>query len=334
MKNILIKGLVCCSILFSIQSCSQNKKEMDNKATELLGNLYKDVKYMDRQVSYHAIVSTGGATVEVYINGYPIHRVPAIAGRGGNSGGSNPINKYILKSGEQNWEVRVYPAYNSDGTQQAQLSKEARFTIRLDKLRFNDNGVDNLADPVTLLETPKAYETSATGNTEEAYKDAGKPMMIYKGTFNADVPYSLKGWSESSDLTKEDQDVLKKELVSKYEELRNILANRQSDKFAEKILGREKEISQSLFYTKVLNDDYMKTFFDKVTKNGKKMEKLENYKMVFYGNKMVALETSDINYLYNPILAATYSDGKKEKLITYYVTFHRPKAGGPLEIIR
>ena len=59
-------------------------------------------------------------------------------------------------------------------------------------------------------------------------------MMIYKGTFNADVPYSLKGWSESSDLTKEDQGVLKKELVSKYEELRNILANGQSDKFAEK----------------------------------------------------------------------------------------------------
>ena len=118
----------------------------------------------------------------------------AVVGQSGRTGGSNPINECILKSGEQNWEVRVYPAYNSDGTQQAQLSKEARFTIRLDKLRFNDNGVDNLEDPVILMETPKVFEVSAKGNTEETYKDAGKPVMIYKGTFNADVPYTLKGW--------------------------------------------------------------------------------------------------------------------------------------------
>ena len=45
-----------------------------DKATELLGNLYKDVKYREREVSYHAIVSTDAATVEVYINGYPIHQ--------------------------------------------------------------------------------------------------------------------------------------------------------------------------------------------------------------------------------------------------------------------
>ncbi|MCT3939633.1 hypothetical protein HZP52_03710 [Elizabethkingia anophelis] len=327
----------CLLIFFAFLLClcisGQEYTLEHDKATELLGNLYKDVKYREREISYHAIVSTGAATVEVYINGYPIHQEKAVVGQSGRTGGSNPINECILKSGEQNWEVRVYPAYNSDGTQQAQLSKEARFTIRLDKLRFNDNGVDNLSDPVILLETPKAFEVSATGNTEETYKDAGKPMMIYKGTFNADVPYILKGWGDSVDLTKEDKSLLEKELVVKYKELWDLLDKRQTDLLAEKILNREKEISQALFYTKDENDNYLKTFFDKFGKEEKKMKPLENYKMVFYGNKMVALVSNDPVYKYYPVLRANYGENGR-KMLSYIMVFHRPKVGRPLEIIR
>lgn len=327
----------CLPIFFTFLLClyisGQGHKIEHDKATELLGDLYKDVKYREREVSYHAIVSTGAATVEVYINGYPIHQEKAVVGQSGRTGGSNPINECILKSGEQTWEVRVYPVYNSDGTQQAQLSKEVRFTIRLDKLRFNDNGVHNLADPVILMETPKAFEVSATGNTEETYKDAGKPMMIYKGTFNADVPYTLKGWESSLDLTKEDKNLLEKELLEKYKELWDLLDKRQTDLLAEKILNREKEISQVLFYTKDENDNYLKTFFDKFGKEGKKMKPLGNYKMVFYGNKMVALVSNDPVYKDYPVLRANYGeDGRK--MLSYIMVFHRPKAGAPLEIIR
>ena len=207
--------------------------------------------------------------------------------------GSNPINKYILKSGEQNWEVRVYPAYNTDATQQKKLAKGARFTVRLEKLRFTDVGIDNLADPIILIDTPLEYDTSGTGNTEEYYKDAGKPMMVYKGKFSAEVPYNLKGWSESVDLSKEDQKVLQAQAVEKYRELWKMLDKRETGKFAENILKREKETSQALFYTKILNDDYMEAFFDRVDKQGKKMKPLENYKMVFSGNKMVTLESTD-----------------------------------------
>ena len=293
MKRILIKAIIGCLIMCNTQSCSQKKETMDKNAIELLGSLYKDVQYMDRQISNHAVVSSGGATVEVYINDFPIHREAAIVGKDGRSGGSNPINKYILKSGEQNWEVRVYPAYNTDATQQKKLAKGARFTVRLEKLRFTDVGIDNLADPIILIDTPLEYDTSGTGNTEEYYKDAGKPMMVYKGKFSAEVPYNLKGWSESVDLSKEDQKVLQAQAVEKYRELWKMLDKRETGKFAENILKREKETSQALFYTKILNDDYMEAFFDRVDKQGKKMKPLENYKMVFSGNKMVTLESTD-----------------------------------------
>lgn len=32
--------------------------------------------------------------------------------------------------------------------------------------------------------------------------DAGKPYIEYSGTFQADVPYTLSGWENSTDLSK------------------------------------------------------------------------------------------------------------------------------------
>ena len=329
--------MVLLSFLFILCSCKelvgQNQEEMNNKAIALLGNLYRDVKYLDKEVSYHAVVSSGAATVEVYINGYPIHREPAVVGKSGSKSGSNPINKYILQSGEQHWEVRVYPAISPKTINfEKEISKNARFIVRLEKLRFTDVGVETLADPIVLIETPINYESDNSGNVEEVYKDAGKPMMVYKGTFAAQVPYVLDGWSKSVDLTQENSQTLQKELVEKYKELLKMLDERRTGDFAEKIVKREKEISQALFYTKDLNDDYMETFFEGYDKKDKKMKPLENYKMVFFGKNLIALESNDINYLYKPSLIATYNNDKRRN--NYLMFFHRPKPGAPLEIIR
>lgn len=111
-----------------------------------------------------------------------------------------------------------------------------------------------------------------------------------------------------------------------------MLDKRQTDEIAESIVKRERETEQALYYTKDLNDDYMQTFFDGFDKEGKKMKPFENYKIVFYGDKMVTLESSNINYLYKPVLMATYNNDKKR--LNYYLAFHRPKPGAPLEIIR
>ncbi|QAR30785.1 hypothetical protein EQP59_05250 [Ornithobacterium rhinotracheale] len=340
-----MKKLLTLCFAFVLSACNgQNQKEMNNKAQELLGNLYKNVEYRDEAISNHMVVSSGGATVEVYINGYPIHREPVVIGKRsgrGMIGGSNPINEYILKSGVQEWEVRVYPAYSmATKSQEKTLSENTRFIMRLEKLRFTDNGVEHLAPAKVIIETPMVSKTTSTGNTEQVYKDAGKPMAIYKGTFIAEVPYILKGWSESVDLTKEDPKKLKEELVEKYQELWNILDKRRTDLFAEKILKRETETAQALFYTKVLNDDYMNTFFENVGKEDKKMDLLKDYKMVFYGKYMISLEHEKVGDLpYLPALSAVYNDKTDEgtiftRYITYYIAFHRPKPGAPLEIIR
>lgn len=103
---------------------------------------------------------------------------------------------------------------------EAMLQEENRFLLRLEKLRFDKDGnVKTLAAPFTLIETPMDYDYDENDNEEQFYKDVGKPMIVYKGTFNTEVPYVLKGWSESVDLTKENQEKLKEELVDKYLEL-------------------------------------------------------------------------------------------------------------------
>lgn len=67
------------------------------------------------------------------------------------------------------------------------------------------------------------------------------------------------------------------------------------------------------------------------------MYPIENYKMVFSGSgKIVTLER--IDHLYDPPLAGWYifkKDNKEfNRLKTFYLNFHRPKKGSPLEIIR
>jgi hypothetical protein len=59
--------------------------------------------------------------------------------------------------------------------------------------------------------------------------------------------------------------------------------------------------------------------------------------MIFSGNgKMITLER--IDHLYDPPLAGWYIQKKDKedlnKLKTFYLNFHRPKLGFPLEVIR
>ena len=63
------------------------------------------------------------------------------------------------------------------------------------------------------------------------------------------------------------------------------------------------------------------------------MYPIENYKIKFYGDgKIVALERGDV--LGYPSLIGSYKEGDRNKSNWFYLYFHRPKAGGPLEVIR
>lgn len=330
MKKSAIFGFLACFVMLANQSCSQNKKAMDQKATSIIGNLYKDVKFKDQAVNYHAEIQIGGCAFEFYVNDMAVQKYAGDDGSG-SVGLSAPINMNILKSGVQTWELRVFPP-EVHGKRIAALPEGVKLELSVEALKFRQDGVDHTAAPIVLLQTPTVQK-----DNKLIYADAGKPFMVYKGTFRADVPYEIKGWSESVDLSKEDTTALQKELVATYEKYRDWLSKRALDEIAGSLAQKDKDRAQVTFYDKALNEDHLNTFLDRYGAPNLSMLPLEHYKMVFSGNgKMVTLERADHPY-YPALIGESHQkkDGKdKIYTMTYYMNFHRPHAGAPLEVIR
>ena len=76
----------------------------------------------------------------------------------------------------------------------------------------------------------------------------GKPYVEYSGTFQANVPYQLKGWQDGEKFDLSDSLNLKKEVLNKFNELRNMIINKEENKFEESILYKRKRSSSSFIY--------------------------------------------------------------------------------------
>lgn len=321
MKNTLTLIFLCISLV----SCSQNKKNMDS-VTNLLGNLDAQVKFREQAVNYHAGIHVGGCSFEFFVNDMPV--VQYFGDGNGTMNTSAPINPYILHSGKQTYRLVVYPALFK-GEQTTTLSTGVEMDIAIEGLRHRADGVDNIVPRFQLLSTPKKKD--ADGN--EVYADAGKNIMVYQGTFEAKVPYELTGWSQSADLTKEDTSRLKTEVVAAYNALAGLIKAKDLNGIARLVYEKEKELAQSLFYNHENAEENVKEFMDTYGRDGLEMQPLENYKLVFYGPRVVALERVDLKGK-SPLLAFYKGNDGRKKYKMYYCYLHKPKGSNKLEIIR
>jgi len=317
-----------------VHAChSQNKEEMEAEVNSLLSNLYKEVQYQDESINYQMQITIGGCGFEVLVNDLDVYRDPD-PGNGELEGSISMnigINNNILKSGLQTWEVRVYPISNIAFSLDT-LSENISLTIRINAVRYHDKGVTQLVEPIYLLETPLVEKKSKL-----VYADAGKPMMVYKGTFEAKVPYELVGWSKSRDLRRMDQDKLFAMLLNEYRVFSSYIKEGELDHIAKTVKRSYEDRAQYLFFTKEDNENQMDIFNKAYSRPKLKVYPLENYKMTFWGDgRMVTLER--IDYKFNSALIAEYPVMRREKEdienISYNLFFHIPEGSDQLEIIR
>ena len=314
-----------------VHAChSQNKEEMEATVNSLLGNLYKEVQYQDESINYQMQITVGSCAFQVLVNDSYV-----LSDAGHDASGSISLNKginnNILKSGVQTWEVWVYPP-NDKEIDLKVLPEGASLTIRVNAVRYHDKGVTQLVEPIYLLETPLVEKEGKL-----VYADAGKPMMVYKGIFEAKIPYDLIGWSKSQDLRKMNQDKLHDMLLSQYKLLGSYIEQSKIDQIAEIHKKNYTERAQYFFFTKEDNEHQMEIFNKLYNRSDFKVYPLENYKMTFWGDgRMVTLERTD--YIFNPALISEFPimRGKKEDIenISYRLFFHIPEGSDQLEIIR
>lgn len=322
--------------LFSLSCFAQPEKGEDASVKTIFGTFYKNVKHMDRRINYHAQVMIGGCNYEVLINDYPVDRYFGPAN--GSLSGSVPINIAILRPGLQTWKIRVYPVRNRVEKQgkvtlesQAEIQDGARVALRIEGIRFKVNGdVEKRFGKVMEFSAPLEKDQQ-TGQSK--FADAGQAFVEYSGTFQADVPYELPGWSESEDLTKTDTLALKQALVDTYQQFASWLQEGDLEQMAVAKLKAEEEKAQAYFYDERTNKDFVSTFIERWGQPGLQMQPLENFKLSFYGDgKLVTL--TDVIDGGSPLWGNYKLPNGAYKHNTYFLYFHRPKGKQTLQIIR
>ncbi|KFC18422.1 hypothetical protein SAMN04488097_3664 [Epilithonimonas lactis] len=332
----MYKYFILIISLISLQSCGQNKETMDAKSTEILGNLYKDVKHIDQRINYQAMIFIGGCNYEVLINDYPVDRY--FGPGNGSASGSTPINIAILKPGVQNWKIRIYPVRDRkevDGkvtlVPQSEIQPGARVELDIEGVRFGDNGgIEKRFGKVVEFRAPTKKDEK---NGQNILNDAGKPYIEYSGTFEADVPYTLAGWQNSTDLNGVDANTLKQQLLKQYENFHKLLQDGNLNQIANQKLNAEKEIAQAYFYDKKTNDKFLSTFIERWGQKGLKMKPIENYKVALYGDGKIAT-LIDVIDGGSPLWGNYEVADGKFKNNTYLLYFHIPKGKKELEVIR
>ena len=328
--------LILFSLLFSLQSCGQNNKVMDEKVTEIFGSLYKDVKYYDQRINYHADIFIGGCNYEVLINDF---LVDSYYGSGnGAMNTSIPINTAILHKGEQRWKIRVYPVHDKKeingkitSVSRPLIQDGARVEISIEGIRFKENGdIEKQFGKVVDFEAPLKKDEKTGKNV---FADADKPYIEYSGAFQADVPYQLEGWTNSENLTKIDSNILKQKILKEYQKFHRWLQYRDLEEIALSKLNAEAEDAQAFFYDKNTNDEYISSFIKMWGQKGLEMQPIENYKVCIYGDGKIAtlIDTIDGG---SPLWGNYEVEKNKYKHNTYLLYFHIPKGKKELEVIR
>ena len=293
-----MKKLFFISLLIVSMSNCQDKKDIKN-------NHYEKQAAMKEKPIY-TIKITSANPYEIYVNDMPLEKDHEV----GSSNTETPFNDFILKSGIQQFKIRIFPNKGKTVVDKAGIDY---IDVKIYKY---SKGLSNM--------TPD----NATVIKQIDLKDLQEQAVVEKQfTLTLSVPYNIKGWSDSVDLSKEDQNKLKTEVLATYNEIRSLINSGDIAGFTKKYKVRNAEVNASFLDNAEAikeDDEWMKT---RVSNSKGHMKPITNVMMKLNGNgKIVYIENEKQE---SPLIS---DDGKYEEV--YNILLHRPKPGAPLEIIR
>lgn len=243
---------------FWINRNNMIKKDQTNKEYPIKGNQVITKKIMN-SIDIHS----QSLQFEVYIDDVLLYNFKGEATKNqGGAIGSHDINPLLLSSGLHEVKVRLYPSYGDlvfgDGGGINLVFFQYPYP-NLKQVTYNENmnGEEGI-----FLDQQKEFWMAEKGEygkpsyvaahyeSKEPLKLKGLPMYEWRSTFEASVPFDYVGWRNSVNLKKENEesDALKKELYSKYNNIYEIIKNKEIDKFISLIKEREELTGKTLFY--------------------------------------------------------------------------------------
>jgi len=109
-----------------------------------------------------------------------------------------------------------------------------------------NNKIDGAKD--TLIKD--YFAPSTTGKKDGSFKYADTSYFEDTFTFEAEVPYTLKGWSESQDLTQMDKDMLEQEILTFYAEYDKVIQSQDEEIWVAMVMDKQQEYFKAILYKK------------------------------------------------------------------------------------
>jgi len=322
-------------VLFFVQACVQKKESKIQKKMRPIIELYANAQKLNykREPVYAIRAKQNGCFYEIYVNDILVDKryenVAIIEN-------SPRLNDVILKSGTQKVTVKLYPPTGANGKLLKNLYYGTSFELEIrqydKKRKGNEVSVKNYFAPTT------------TGKKGGPFKYADTPYFEDTFTFEAEVPYTLKGWSESQDLRKMDKDVLEEEVLAFYVEYDKAIQSQDEEKWVAMVQHRERDYFKAVCYNdkegssiKRRIKQYSNIFDSELIKS----YSLDIYKMLYGGDgRVITLKSTNPENFGESAYsfgqkADVYGDGKRYEVQDFhYLRLHKPKDSTKLEIIR
>lgn len=284
----MTKFILTLLLTASLISCAQESKNKTMTAEQRIEYLSKKVQKFDNEPLYQLDIQSI-FNFKVMVNGVPVYsnfdKIPGMA--------RVNINSSILKSGKQSIEVELYPGYDNNGTQKSFLENGENFILKVEKTAWNKDG--SIKTPEEVLEFKNSDQNVDYSKLTE-YKTSV--------SFDASVPYNMKGWEDGEDLSKLNQKDLELKVASFYKNTVSAFKEKDYDYLNTIFLNADSEWYQAEYFPKDMITKFQSTKgrkgksvsttranSDKYSQN---VYPIENYVMKFYANnKIVRLEPKE-----------------------------------------
>ncbi len=299
----------------------QNKKE-SNSTTMTNEITTVSTISKDKQITY-AVHVNAKTPYELYIDDILVDFFYE-----NNMNNTTELNPYLLENGIHKLKLRYLPLSDSkDGLLDPKdviFNKDSKWSVYFVKLEKDEHASLGYTNEIDY------------GNSELKVIPPPKKAPFWEQEWNLDIkdlPYKLKGWSESQDLSKMNQEQLEKETVEFFEKQKKILNDGKIEEYLNqtKIKNYELDICT---YTNVEQSkiDYQDNLelMSKLCPNN--MQSINNYEMrLFADGKLVTLLIPN-GKLKN--WSALMSITPKNRKNYYRILLHKPKGAKGFEIIR
>ncbi len=323
------KGLFLIFLLISVSffSCAQESTIANLKTINDIRNLYKEVKHFPLEPHYGIYVSSSNVNFEIRVNDIPVFiGYEFITNDVSPKGSYLPINTTIFKTGIQNIEVRMHPAYNRDTEQLENSLKNAQ--VEIDVVKRNYDNVKSEYEEEEVLLSMAAPTEKDEDTKETTFIHPQRTEFKFSGTFEAFVPYNIKTLDNAQILVSADPEELKDltaQLLTAYNNIWGIYNDNDINSYAELIYEKEKRTAQVLFFNDL---DSKKRIGDiltngKIVKSGYNMMPIEDFKLRFYANGRIVTLVYDKVGEVGRNRSVLRSDGETRK--DYYSLFYKPK---------